>query len=162
MDLLEVGRITKPHGIRGEVVVHLTTDRTERVTPGTVLYTGDGRVLKVLASRPHQGNWIVAFDGLHDRNGSDALRGAVLSAEPLDDPDALWVHELLGADVVLAGGDGTVIATVRAVEANPASDLLVLSTGALVPMVFVTGRDDTGRVAIDPPAGLLEVNDPSV
>lgn len=160
MDLLEVGRVTKPHGIRGEVIVYLTTNRTERVRAGTVLYTGDGRVLEVVASRAHQDRWIVAFDGVVDRNGAETLRGAVLSAEPLEDPEALWVHDLLGSPVVVQGGDDSVVGTVTAVEAYPASDLLVLSTGVLVPMDFVVRRDDDGRVVIDPPAGLLDVNQP--
>ena len=158
MDLLEVGRITKPHGIRGEVIVQLTTDRTERVRPGAVLHTSDGRVLEVLGSKPHQNGWIVRFDGVYDRNGADALRGSVLSAEPIDDPDALWVHELLGATVVVQG-EADAVGTIASIEANPASDLLVLSTGALVPVDFVVGRDGDGRIVIDPPEGLLEVNE---
>ena len=51
---------------------------------------------------------------------------------------------------------------VEAVEANPASDLLVLDTGALVPLVFVVGQAtgaDGVVVTIDPPAGLLDLDD---
>lgn len=156
--LLEVGRITKPHGIRGEVIVDLTTDRLERVAPGAVLHAGrPGAVeqrLEITASRPHQGHHIVAFAGVRDRNAAEALRGAVLRAEPLDDPAALWVHELIGSEVV--GADGTAYGVVQSVEANPASDLLVLASGGLVPLRFVT-ESTPGRVVIDPPAGLLEV-----
>ena len=53
--------------------------------------------------------------------------------------------------------DGTGRGTVEAVQENPASDLLVLDTGALVPLRFVTGRDDEGRVVVDVPAGLFEL-----
>jgi hypothetical protein len=42
--LLEVGRITKTHGVRGDVLVLLTTERTERVAPGTVLHTDRGEL----------------------------------------------------------------------------------------------------------------------
>ena len=53
--------------------------------------------------------------------------------------------------------DGTERGVVTAVEANPASDLLVLDTGHLVPLRFVVARDD-GRVTIDPPAGLFDLD----
>jgi 16S rRNA processing protein RimM len=151
-DLLEVGRITKPHGIRGEVIVRLTSDRHERVAPGFVLQTDRGP-LTVASSRPHQRDWIVAFEGVPDRNTAETMRGLVLRAEPLDDPDVLWVHHLVGSRVVET--DGTDRGVVTAVEANPASDLLVLDSGALVPLTFVVATE-AGRVVIDPPAGLFD------
>ncbi len=78
----------------------------------------------------------------------------MLSAPPLEDPDALWVHELIGAEVVDPAGQP--LGTVTAVEANPASDLLVLRRGALVPLRFVVSRAP-GRVTVDLPAGLLDL-----
>ena len=72
--MLEVARIVKPHGIRGEVIVDLVTNRTERVSPGSVLATPGGS-LEVVRSSPHQGRWIVAFAGVDDRNQAEALRG---------------------------------------------------------------------------------------
>ena len=150
--LLEIGRVTRPHGLRGEVVVDLTTDRVERLIPGTVLASDAGN-LTVAAARPHQRRWIVAFEGHTCREAADRLRGLALRAEALDDPDALWVHDLVGSEVVTVGGD--VVGTCVAVVANPASDLLELDGGALVPVVFVVERRP-GRVTIDPPEGLLE------
>ncbi len=149
--MLEVGRVVKPHGLRGEVIVDLVTNRTERVAPGSVLSTPSG-VLRVVRSTPHQRRWIVAFDGVTDHDGAEALRGAVLSAEPLDDPESFWVHELVGNEVV--GVDGRRHGRVVSVEANPASDLLVLEAGGLVPLRFVVSRG-AGRLVIDPPEGLL-------
>ena len=158
MNLLEVGRIDKPHGVRGDVVVALTTTETSRVDPGTRLFAGD-RQLVVLASRRHQHRWIVTFEGVHGREGAEAISGSVLSAEPLDDddPDALWVHELIGSTVVER--DGTDRGVVVAVQDNPASDLLVLESGALVPLRFVDGRDEDGRLVVDVPAGLFDLLD---
>jgi 16S rRNA processing protein RimM len=150
--MLEVGRIVKPHGLRGEVVVELVTNRTERLAPGTVLSSGDQR-LTVQASRPHQGRWIVDFGGVVDRAGADALRGVPLLAEPIDDPDELWVHELVGAEVV--SPDGAAYGKVESVEANPASDLLVLDSGGLIPLTFVVDRSP-GRLVVDIPEGLLD------
>ena len=129
----------------------LVTDRTERVSPGSVLFTPSGE-LRVVHSVPHKRRWIVAFEGVADHAGAEALRGAVLSAEPLHDPAALWVHELVGSEVVSV--DGRRHGTVVCVEANPASDLLVLDDGALVPLRFVVASE-ADRVVIDPPEGLL-------
>jgi 16S rRNA processing protein RimM len=150
--LLEVGRIGRPHGLRGEVVVRLTTDRLERVAPGAVLQTDAGELV-VAAARRHQDSWLVAFEGHRGRDAAEALRGRVLRAEALDDPDEMWVHELVGSSVVTVAGDA--VGTCVAVVANPASDLLELDTGALVPVVFVVDRD-ADRVTIDPPDGLLD------
>ncbi len=153
--LLEVGRITKAFGVRGEVLVALTTDRTSRLDAGSVLTTDRGD-LTVLSSSKHQDRWIVAFAGLEDRDQAEAWRGVLLRAEPVDDADddTLWVHELIGATVALP--DGSEVGEVTEVQANPASDLLVLDSGALVPVVFVTGRAP-GRVTIDPPEGLFDL-----
>ena len=122
------------------------------IPPGTVLKSSRGP-LKVLHSSLHQGRYIVAFEGVLTREAADELRGTVLSASPIDDPDALWVHELIGAEVVDVAG--TPHGRVAAVQANPASDLLVLDNGALVPLRFVVEQKD-GRVVVDPPDGLLE------
>ena len=152
-DLLEVARIVKPHGIRGEVIVDLLTDRTERVEVGTVLTDAAGGTYEILTSRPHQGRWIVHFAGVADRTAADALRGTMLKAPPLDDPDALWVHELVGAQLVDV--HGAAHGTIDAVQENPAADLLVLDDGRLVPVNFVVAREQ-GRVVVDVPPGLLD------
>jgi 16S rRNA processing protein RimM len=151
--LLEIGRVIRPHGLRGEAVVHLTTDRIERLTPGTVLASDTGD-LTVSAARRHQRRWIVAFEGQGDREAAERLRGLALRAEALDDPDELWVHDLVGSDVVTVAGRP--VGTCVAVVANPACDLLELEGGELVPVVFVVERRP-GRVTIDPPEGLFEL-----
>ena len=153
--MLEVGRIVKAHGIRGEVIVDLVSNRPEkRLAPGSVLATDRGD-LEVRTATSHQGRWIVAFDRIPDRNAAETWRNTVLSAEPLDDDDqdTLWVHELIGSEVFDL--DGRSYGPVEAVEANPASDLLVLSGDRLVPLVFVKTRLP-GRLVIDPPPGLLD------
>ncbi|MDQ6615100.1 MAG: ribosome maturation factor RimM [Actinomycetota bacterium] len=155
--LLEVGRILKPHGLQGEVVVALVTNRQERVAAGSRLHGPVGTMV-VLQSRPFEatgdGRWIVRFDGVTNREGADALRGMVLRAPPLDDPDALWAHELIGA--LVFGAKGESLGRVAAVEANPASDLLVLDEGGLIPLRFVTDHQ-SGRVTVDIPPGLLDL-----
>ena len=158
MARLEVGLVARPHGLTGHVVVELWTNRPERLDAGSVLTASwedarPDRELRVVSATPHHGRWIVAFDGVVGREGAEQLRDAVLTAEPLDEPDALWVHELIGAELRDTGGRqwGRVVA----VEANPASDLLVLEGGGLVPLRFVVGREP-GVVVAELPEGLLD------
>lgn len=155
--LLEIGRIGKPHGLAGQVLVRLTTNVDERLVPGTQVTTEGRRPqqLTVVAARPHQQRWIVTFAGIDNREAAEALTGSVLLAEPLgldDDPDALWVHELIGSEVVdLAGAShGTVVAVLD----NPASDLLELESGRLVPLTFVVEHGPR-RLVVDAPPGIL-------
>ena len=151
--MLVVGRVIKPHGLRGDVIVDMVSNRPQqRLAPGEVLATDQGD-LQVVSSRPHQGRWIVVFAGFDDRDGAESLRGRVLRAEPLDEEGTFWVHELIGAEVVDVAGRS--YGPVEAVEANAASDLLVLADQQLVPLTFVVTHAD-GRVVIDPPEGLLE------
>ncbi len=157
---LEVARITKVHGLRGEVVVDLVSTEASRLDPGAVLERDAGPALVVVGSRPHQGKWLVAFDGVGSREAAEALRGTVLRAEPMDDPDALWLDEIIGVAVRTVDGDSC--GTVVDVHPNPAADLLVLDGGVLVPTTFVVGwaGDDGDRhLSIDPPAGLLDLAD---
>jgi 16S rRNA processing protein RimM len=151
--LLEVGRIARAHGLHGEVVVELVTDRQERVAPGARL-SGPRGDLVVASSRPFGERWLVVFEGVTNRSQAEALHGAPLSAAPLDDAGGLWVHELVDSMVVEL--DGTERGRIVALQANPAADLLVLEDGALVPVVFVV-ETDAGRVVVDPPPGLFDL-----
>ena len=149
---LEVGRVGRAHGVRGEVYVNLTTDRSERVAVGSRL-SARGAWHEVEFSQPSGEKWLVRFSGVADRTAAERLTGAALYAEPLDDPDVLWIHELIGARVVEV--DGTDRGVCVAVIDNPAADLLELESGALVPMTFVVSHD-AGTIRVDPPAGLFE------
>ena len=145
----------KPHGLRGDVIVKLSTTRVERVAPRTVLTTPEGRPLEVVRSSAHQGRWIVHFAGVDGIEAAEALRDTPLSAPPLEDPDALWIHDLIGS--VVLDPSGVQLGTVVSVQANPASDLLVLDGGGLVPLRFVTDTVPGERVTVDVPDGLLDL-----
>jgi 16S rRNA processing protein RimM len=157
--LLEVGRIDRAHGLKGEVVIRLTSDRVERVAPGSRLTTDVG-VFEVVASRPQKDRYVVRLAGVDSKDAADALAGQLLRAEPIEDPDVWWADELIGC-VVVDDTDGTERGTVESLQSNPASDLLVLDTGALVPLRFVVGDPadglPDGRIHIDPPPGLFDL-----
>lgn len=153
-DFLEVGRIEKPHGVRGDVVVALITTETERLAVGSKLFV-NGEPLEVIASRPHQHRWIVKFDVINDRNTAEKFARSLLFAPKMNyDDQELWVHELIGCAVVDQFGNrqGEVIA----VQENPASDLLVLDSGALVPLVFVNDHSPP-LITVEVPEGLFEL-----
>ena len=150
---LEVGRIVKAHGLRGQVQVDLWSDRVERLVPGVTLDSERGPLV-VIDAAAHQARFIVSFDRIGSREEADRWRGVVLSAPRLNDESVIWIDQLYGAEVVDAQGvrRGVVVE----VEANPASDLMVLDSGARVPLTFVVTLEANTRVQIDAPEGLFE------
>lgn len=159
--------MVKPHGIRGEVVVHLLTDRVERFAPGAVV-AADARELVVESSRPHRGGLLVKFAQVADRTAAERMRGVELAAPPLDDGagETYLVSELVGMGVVDV--DGRDLGTVRHVVELPAAagyDLLEVGRADgstwLLPAVedYVRVEEDAAGgdvlVVVEPPEGLL-------
>ncbi|MXW94714.1 MAG: 16S rRNA processing protein RimM [Acidimicrobiaceae bacterium] len=151
--LLEIGRVGRPHGTGGEVTVTLVSNRSERLEPGSELQTDLG-ILQVSSARPHNQRHLVRFAGIDDRSKAEALRGLLLRAAPIVDPDELWVHELVGARVV--DQSGTDRGVVASVVANPAGDLLELTDGVLVPLRFLVRSVPSERIEVEVPDGLFE------
>lgn len=185
--LLVVGQIGKPHGIRGEVSVVVRTDEPEeRFVAGSVFATkvprdrrvsaapaGAGVLYQVPAAlhleaiRWHQGRGIAQFEGVHDRNVAEALRGVFLQVDsdtltPPDDPDEFHDHQLVGLRVESVAG--ALLGTVANIDHAPSSDLIVLDktdggtalipfVSQMVPSVDVPG----GRIVVDLPEGLLDL-----
>ena len=169
MDLV-VGRVGRPQGIRGEVTVEVRTDRPEtRFAPGSVLRTepAERGPLTVAGMRPRPGGVVLAFDGVTDRPGAEALRGTVLLVDSatlpaIEDPDEWYDHQLVGLTVV--DPEDKALGTVAEVVHAPASDLLVVRdeagrehlvpfVRAVVPMVDVVA----GRVLVAAPDGLFDL-----
>ncbi len=160
MTRLEVGRVVKPHGLSGEVVVKFTSNRPERTCVGATFEVlvadqraSEPRTLEVNSIRPFNRVHLVRFLGVEGLQAAEALRGAVLTAEALEDPDALFVHDLIGCEVFDLSGARK--GKVTGLEANPASDLLVIDERAYLPLRFVV-ETAPGRVVVDAPAGIFE------
>lgn len=121
-DLVQIGRVIKPHGVRGEVVVDATTDDPAgRFAVGTPLVgkqSGRERDLTVKSMRPHQGRLLVFFEEVPDRNDAETLRGMRFFAPPLfdDADDAHYDHELIGLRVLNVGAVDEDTANARAYE----------------------------------------------
>ncbi len=172
--LVVVGRIGRPHGIKGEVTVEVRTDLPERrFASGSVLVTEPARVgpLTVAAARWHSGRLLLSVAGVSDRNGAEALRGVVLSAdvpddEVAEDPEEFFDHQLRGLAVRTV--EGAEVGVVDDVIHLPGQDLLGVrrpdGREALVPFVaeMVPEIDvDAGFLVIDPPPGLLDLDLPT-
>ncbi|EWM16388.1 ribosome maturation factor RimM [Kutzneria sp. 744] len=170
-DVRVVGRVVKPHGIRGELVVDVHTDSPEeRFTPGAVLATrardGASGTVTIAAVRPHTGRLLVTFQDVAGRDAAEALRGLLLLVDaaeltPSDDPEEFYDHELEGLEVVDVRGDRigvvaevlhTAASELLAVRRDDGSEVLVPFVTEIVPTVDVAA----GRVVVDPPEGLLD------
>ncbi len=157
-EMVKVGYVARAHGIRGDVFVMLTSNRIERMSPGSELVCG-GTEISVASSSRHGTGWIVHFKGVEDRNAAESLRGKPLSAEPIQDESEIWIDEVSGLPVY--DQNGRLLGTVEALEANPASDILVLDSGVLVPLIFLTNDASdcrkTGSLHAAIPEGLVEI-----
>lgn len=163
-----VGRIGRPHGLRGEVTVQVTTDDPDsRFAAGAVLGTEppERGPLTVSGMRRSGPVLVIGFQGVTDRDAAEALRGTSLtldaSALPAtDDPDEFYDHQLIGLAVV--DGDGRELGTVAEVWHPPASPVLAVTrpdgsqelvpfVSAIVPTVDLENR----RLVVDPPDGMF-------
>ncbi|HTA01216.1 MAG TPA: ribosome maturation factor RimM [Streptosporangiaceae bacterium] len=168
---LVVGRISRPHGLQGELAVEVRTDDPElRLAQGTVLATDPATAgpLTVQRTRWHSGRLLVTFNGIQDRNGADDLRGVLLlvDAEQLEDivdPDEFRDHQLIGLAVVTTDGEqvgdvsdvlhhGQDLLVVAGTGKRAGTEIMIPFVSAIVPEVDVAG----GVVRIDPPPGLLD------
>jgi 16S rRNA processing protein RimM len=168
-DTVVVGRIGRPHGVRGEVTVEVRTDDPDlRFAPGAVLRTepADRGPLTIAGRRWHREVLLLAIDGIESREAAEELRNTelhvpVAELPALEDPDVFYDHQLVGLTARLP--DGTELGTVDAVRHEGAEllvvrrvdggELLVPFVTAIVPTVDVTG----GLVVVDPPEGLLDL-----
>ena len=160
-----VGRIGRPHGIRGEVVVAVRTDEPDlRFVPDASLDAEGHGTLTVASTRWHSGQLLVAFKGITDRTAAAGLTTTWLSVDtaelpPTGDPDEFRDHELIGLAVRTTTGEAVGVVKdvlhhgqdVLVVEAAD-GEHLVPFVKALVPEVDPAA----GLLVIDPPPGLLD------
>ena len=148
-----VGRITRPHGVRGEVAVLVISEVPERFRDGATVWTESGRALTVSASRSHGDRLLVRFEGLGDREQADALRGTLLvvpeSASPELPEGSWWDHQIVGCAVETDAGRA--LGAVRDVIHTPANDVWSVvdaaETETLIPVIadVIVEVDVAGR-----------------
>lgn len=170
-----VGRVGRPHGIRGEVVIGVRTDEPDlRFAVGATVDAwsapdddGGGGRLTVASARWHSGQLLIAFAGITDRTAAAELTGSWLSVDSsqlpdIGDPDEFRDHELIGLSVRTCAGDPVGVVTdvlhygqdllVVRRQDEPGGETLVPFVKAMVPEVDLSA----GVVVIDPPPGLLD------
>ena len=156
-----VGRITRAHGVQGEVAVLVISEVPERFRDGATVWTEGGRALTVSASRPHGDRMLVRFEGVGGREQADALRGTLLvvpeSASPALPEGSWWDHQIVGCAVETDAGRA--LGTVRDVIHTSANDVWSVvdaaETETLIPVIadVIVEVDVAGRriVARDVP-----------
>jgi 16S rRNA processing protein RimM len=168
-DTVVVGRIGRPHGVRGEVTVEVRTDDPDlRFVPGAVLRTDppERGPITIAGVHWHSGTLLLRLEGVDSREAAEAVRNTelvvpVAELPEIEDPDSYYDHQLVGLTARLP--DDAVLGEVTAIL-HEAQDLLVVRrveggevlipfVAAIVPTVDLDG----GFVVVDPPEGLLDL-----
>ncbi|MCH7875845.1 MAG: 16S rRNA processing protein RimM [Gemmatimonadetes bacterium] len=170
---LAVARFSKPHGLKGEALVHVLTDRPEAIfAPGRLLTPIDddgrpcGAPLTLERGRRHQRRWLLRFEGVHERATIDGWHDVALGvpraelAGPAD--GEMYVHEIAGSIVV--AGDRTVGVARELLDVSGGQVLVVDREGGkgevLIPFrkpILVRLDRARRRIEVDPPPGLLDL-----
>jgi 16S rRNA processing protein RimM len=170
-DMAVVGRVARPHGLRGDVVINPETDFVaERFRKGEAVWTrspAGEQCLTIASARVQQGRPVVGFEGVSSIEAAERLAGLELripeeSLLPLE-PGRYYEHQLVGCAVESA--DGVAVGTVVRVDRGGGSSRLVIDGArgeVLVPLAadICVEVDTAGRrIRIVPPEGLLELNE---
>ena len=179
-ETVAVGRILRPHGLRGEVAVEVLTDAPRRLDPGSSLLLvreGEPPVPVLVAARraaggpakaapPHRARRafeLLRLAGIEDREGAEALRGGWLEIErsrvPPAPPGTYYRYELVGCRC--ASGGEELGEVVEVVEDGGGLLLLVSDGRREVPVPFVARflravDVEHARIELDLPPGLIE------
>lgn len=169
-EMVLVGRIARPHGLRGQVIVNPETDfAEERFAEGATVWTRSARgdeQLIVSTARIQNGRPVVGFDGFATIEDVERLIGLELrvpedALHPLQ-AGTFYQHQLVGCVVETTAGER--VGEVARVDGGAAGSLLTV-TGArgeiLIPFVTdicVTVDVEAKRIRIEPPEGLLDLN----
>ncbi len=168
-DLVRVGQVIKPHGLRGELVIAASGDTLASLSPSTELWIGSTRSYSVVSVRPHQDRFLVTVAGCGDRDAAEHLRGAQVQVERgrvADLTGSEWyIDDLVGHHLEDAAGRGAGRVT-AVVEGGP-HDLLEVEwedgETVLIPMVrrwLVSADPAARRIVVRLPEGLIEANSP--
>ncbi|MEO6212931.1 MAG: ribosome maturation factor RimM [Vicinamibacterales bacterium] len=167
-DLLLVGRVARPHGTCGQVIVNPDTDFAgDRFREGVRLFVGaEARPLTITAARFHHGRPVIALEGIETMHDAERLAGAELKLRVSDIPElpegTFHRHQLVGCEV--RDIDGRVIGDVAAVEGPIDHSRLVINAAhgeVLIPLVAAICVEivpQEKRISVRMPEGLLDVN----
>jgi len=124
-EFLAVGKLHRPHGVRGEMLISLWTDFPERLQPGVLVYLGEACLpVHIKSLRGHNRGALIAFDEYENREEVGQLRNQLIFVRTADLPplpdDEIYLHQLLGLRVIRDEDDALlgVIAEILETGAN--------------------------------------------
>ena len=141
-DFLAVGKLRRPHGVRGEIIMDVYTDFPERIHPGVVLYVGEQhQALQVRSTRWHKSAILIAFEGFSNREQVGELRNQIVHVPTRDRPPLpqgeYYHHQLIGLSVVTDSGN--TLGVIKEILETGANDIFIVKTPSsgevLVPVI---------------------------
>lgn len=163
-----IGRVLRPHGIRGEVLVEVITDFPERFDALEVAYLGydnwHATPLRIRTRRWHRAGALLSFEGYPDRTSVEALRDMFVQipieeAKPLPE-GSYYAHELVGLEVITTEGEE--LGRISDVLFTAANDVYVVQTARgelLLPAIHQVIKEidpAAGHIIVELLPGLLE------
>jgi 16S rRNA processing protein RimM len=139
---LVVGKLRRPHGVKGEMLMEVLTDFPERLKPGGTLYVEPAYETLVLRSlRPHKDGLLVAFEGCITPETAGEYRNRMVAVKTANRPPLAegeyYHHQVIGLRVSTASGQ--TVGRVVEILTTGAHDVLVVrgETGPeiLIPLV---------------------------
>ena len=147
-EFLVVGKLGKPHGIHGEIVMDIYTDFPERLQPGEIVYIGPQfQLLEISKRRPHSRGLLVSFAGYQTREKIAELRNLIVQVLTVDRPQLpqgeYYRHQVLGLQVV--DENETSLGRITAILETGANDVYVIKgddgSEVLIPAVESVVQD---------------------
>jgi 16S rRNA processing protein RimM len=164
---LLVGKLHKPHGVRGEMRMSVWTDFPERLEPGKTLYLGGETIPRVISSaRWHNEVLLITFEGITDRDVVGAFRNYEVFVDADELPDLeegeIYLHELIGMHVYLEG-EQDALGELTGVMETGANDVYIITkedgSEVLIPAiddVILSIDVEENEIEIRPLPGLLD------
>lgn len=155
---LVIGKIRRPHGIKGEQIMEIHTDFPERIVPGMRVFVGGNRQpMQIRSTRPHKDMMLVSFEGIDTPEDAGMLRNSLVYVHGDDRPTLpegeYYHHELIGLQVVTESGE--TLGEIAELLSTGANDVLVVRPDAggeiLIPLI------DEVVLEVDLDSGTMQV-----
>ena len=147
---LVVGKLRRPHGVQGEILMEIITDFPERLRPKTQVFIGEVRKPhKIMGRRGHNDGLLLRFENYDDRDQVGVLRNELVYVQAADLPELpdgeYYHHQLIGLTVIT--DNESILGQLTEIIETGANDVYVVI-------------DESGRELLLPaiPSVLLDVN----
>jgi 16S rRNA processing protein RimM len=126
---LAIGKLRRPHGVHGEILMDVVTDFPERIKAGITVFVGPQYQERTIRSvRSNAGTMLVAFEGFNNPEEAGGLRNLYLFVRADDRPPLpageYYHHQLIGLPVVT--DEGQMLGILAEILSNAANDIYVV------------------------------------